>query len=350
MIKHTKSNIETAYKGLIGDEIVYNSAKGMDDTIVSLVDGIANPLIEKNKYTKSAADAVKDNLRTYFDKTVAKKLNDNLYKAYDSDGKRDNLKYAQVVAESIQAALTDKDFVAGYQAVATHFALRSLLSDVYDSFKDSRKAFLDGIDPKFQADFAAKYTNLVDDYIDTLATAALKAANNDAAYAAFDVALIPIKANYDANVAGAETTRTAAYNTAKNTRDTAIANAETQVVNAKQTRANDYAQLQVMIAAGTYTDAQIANQKALVAADDANISAAEAALVATTTTANTQYDKDIAKADKAYTATIKASDAIYDAQVLMPELKLEQALEEINPWAWSTEMVDGGIPVGSPWD
>ena len=48
MIKNTKSNIEKSYKFLAADQVVYGSAKAMDDIIVGLVDGIGDTLIEKD--------------------------------------------------------------------------------------------------------------------------------------------------------------------------------------------------------------------------------------------------------------------------------------------------------------
>ena len=157
------------------------SAKAMDDIIVGLVDGIGDTLIEKELMKKAGVDAIKDNVRSYIDGAVAKKISDNYYKALDKDGKRDPILYAQLVADSIQGALTDKDFQKGYEAVATYWALASLIKDTRDSLKDARKDFSDSVDKKFQADFAKKYTALVDEYIDTLDTAAAKALKNDAA-------------------------------------------------------------------------------------------------------------------------------------------------------------------------
>jgi hypothetical protein len=172
----------------------------MDDIIVGLVDGIGDTLIEKDLMKKAGVDAVKDNVRSYIDGAVAKKISDNYYKALDKDGKRDPILYAQLVADSIQGALTDKDFQKGYEAVATYWALASLIKDTRDSLKDARKDFANSVDKKFQADFAAKYTALVDEYIDTLDTAAAKALKNDAAKLALDALLLPGNTAYNTNV------------------------------------------------------------------------------------------------------------------------------------------------------
>ena len=195
MIKNTKSSIEKSYKVLAGDQVVYGSAKAMDDMIVGLVDGIGDTLIEKELMKKADVDGIKDNVRSYIDGAVAKKISENYYKALDKDGKRDPIKYAQLVADSIQGALTDEDFQKGYEAVATYWALASLIKDTRDSLKDARKDFSDSVDKKFQADFAKKYTALVDEYIDTFGTAANKALNNEMAQLALDSLMLPVETN-----------------------------------------------------------------------------------------------------------------------------------------------------------
>jgi hypothetical protein len=215
MIKHTRENVEDAYKALVGDKVVYTSAKAMDDTVVDLVDAIANPLIEKGKVTKAWADGVKNAIRHYLDETVADKIADDYYKCLDKDGNVDDLKYAQLIANSINKALTDKKFVAGYQAVATYFALGQVVSDIKDNLKDEYEAFQDGIDPKFQARFAAQYTNLVDDYIDTLGTATLKVINADLAEVLYAEAVADAEDDYDAAVAAAALARDAAIDKAE---------------------------------------------------------------------------------------------------------------------------------------
>jgi ketosteroid isomerase-like protein len=198
MIKNTKTNVEKSYNTLMGDRIVYTSAKAMDDSVVSLVDAIADPLIEKGKANKAWADACKDAIRFYLDETVSDKIAEELLKGkhLDKDGKWDNLKYAEVVSKAMNDALTDKKFIAGYQAVATNFALRALVSDMSDAIKDEYDDFRENtVDPSFEKKFAEKYTNLVDDYIDTLATADAKIVNNAL------VDLIYTKAVADANAA-----------------------------------------------------------------------------------------------------------------------------------------------------
>ena len=166
MIKHTRENIETAYGVLVMDQVVYNSAKGMDDAIVNLVDGIAKPLINKGKMTKDDSDTVKDAIRGLIDGMVAKNMMKDAYKYFDGD-KIDPIKYAQVFANSVSKALTDKDFQKGYEAVATYFALSQIVSDVNDQLEKDYEKFQNGIDGKFDAKFADRYPVLAENFIDT---------------------------------------------------------------------------------------------------------------------------------------------------------------------------------------
>ena len=166
MIKHTRENIETAYGVLVMDQVVYNSAKGMDDAIVNLVDGIAKPLISKGKMTKDDSDVIKDAVRGLIDKMVAGKMLKDAYKYFDGD-KIDPIKYAQTFANSVAKALTDKDFQKGYEAVATYFALRQIVSDVNDQLEKDYEKFQNGIDGKFDAKFADRYPVLAENFIDT---------------------------------------------------------------------------------------------------------------------------------------------------------------------------------------
>jgi hypothetical protein len=366
MIKHTKTNVENAYKALVADEVVYTSAKTMDDTIVSLVNGIADPLIEKDKYTKAQADAVKDNLRSYFDKTVAKKISDNLYKAYDKDGNRDDLKYAQIVAQAMTDAMTDKDFVAGYQAVATYFALASIVSDIQDNLNDARDDFLDTVDGKFQADFAKKYTTLVDDYIDTVATGAAKAANNNTAYAILSAYVAAADTAYAADMKFIETQNKAVKDAAKTTYNTTVKAAKetdeyTVKVNDEEVKGTleEFAE-----------DLEIAELELQLVEMDPNATAweireaAEAVAEATKAyaSAQAQCEKKIAAAKKTYDADVEEADDIADILAYLADYSYSESLEEpyedyyasleeINPWALSTEgaWTDFGIRVGSPW-
>ena len=166
MIKHTRENIETAYGVLVMDQVVYNSAKGMDDAIVNLVDGIAKPLINKGKMTKAESDTIKDAVRGLIDEMVAGKMLKDAYKYFDGD-KIDPIKYAQTFANSVAKALTDKDFQKGYEAVATYFALRQIVSDVNDQLEKDYEKFQNGIDGKFDAKFADRYPELAENFIDT---------------------------------------------------------------------------------------------------------------------------------------------------------------------------------------
>ena len=405
MIKHTRENVEDAYKALVGDKVVYTSAKAMDDTVVDLVDAIANPLIEKGKANKAWADGVKNAIRHYLDEAVADKIADDFHKCLDKDGNVDDLKYAQLIANSINKALTDKKFVAGYQAVATYFALGQVVSDIKDNLKDEYEAFQDSIDTKFQARFAAQYTNLVDDYIDTLGTATLKVINADLAEVLYDAALADAEDAYDAAVAPAaeklakdlekadadyeaavsakkaayEDTKTVAQITRTRDEERAQALYDVAVADAVKARDNQIAAYDAqyetdMKAAGadkekqakakydhdiaiysinkTYEDAKAVQDTQLATrmsdaktAYDNAVNPVKAAYEDADKTATAAYDKAVAAAEADYD---KVEDAAADAlATAIAEAAAEYGPDmvyEINPWA---EVV---YPtVGSPW-
>ena len=193
MIKNTKANIQDAYGELVGNKVVYSTAKGMDDTIVGMVDAIASGLIGKkivtygpdgkitnpqHLFTKNDADAVKAQVRLLIDGLVSKNMADNTYKyvtKYNDDGtikEIDPIKYAQVFSQAVSDALTNKDFQKGYEAVATYFALSSLVKDVNDKMKDEYQDFYNSVDKDFDKDFQKNYPALWTQYIDTLTDAA----------------------------------------------------------------------------------------------------------------------------------------------------------------------------------
>ena len=191
MVKNTKSNIQVAYEELAANRVVYSTAKGMDDTIVGLVDAITKDLIGKKipvmnnngngiadpeyLFKKSDADSIKDFIRLLIDEKVNKSMTDNEFKfvtEYDANGdikSIDPIKYAQVFGKAVSDALTNKDFQKGYEAVATYFALASLIKDVNKQLADEYTAFYGSISPKFDETFADKYPMLAENYIDTLA-------------------------------------------------------------------------------------------------------------------------------------------------------------------------------------
>ncbi len=195
MMKNTKEDIQNAYAEFASNKVVYSTAKGMDDTIVGLVDAITADLIGKKiavynadgtldktdptkvqyQFKKADADNIKDLVRGLIDKKVADKMTENEYKfvsKYNDDGsvKEINpIKYAQTFADSVSAVLTDKDFQKGYEAVATYFALDSLVRNVNDTLKDEYKAFYGDVDKDFDKDFQTKYPKLFASYIDTIA-------------------------------------------------------------------------------------------------------------------------------------------------------------------------------------
>jgi len=333
MIKNTKTSVENSYKSLVGDQVVYTSAKAMDDSVVSLVDAIANPLIEKGEANKAWADACKDAIRVYLDKAVATKIVEDYYKALDKDGNRDELKYAQLIANSINSALTDKDFVAGYQAVATNFALRALVSDMSKEIKDQYKAFAQGVDSAFEKKFAEKYTILVDDYIDTLATGAAKAANNAAAWDALQDAIEAAEdaaapryeyaqGLYDQRIATAKTTRDGAATTEKANLKTAKDDLEAAEKALAQAKLNP-----------TSTEAQIKAAEADVKAKETAVKTAQKAYDAKVKAANKQYDEDVETAEAWLTYDQFNISYDYNKAVDAAEDVYEDALEVINPWA-----------------
>ena len=174
VIKNTKTDIEDAYKVLAGNQVVYGSIEAMDKTVVGLVDGIADALIEKGKFTKGAADNVKSNLRLLVDDMVSTEIAKNYNKMLDKDGNIDPLKRAEVYAKAVNTALTDKDFQKGYEAVATYFAMRQVISDINDALDDEYTAFIEKIDSDFDAKFAARYPDLANNWIETITEATSK--------------------------------------------------------------------------------------------------------------------------------------------------------------------------------
>ena len=182
MIKNTREEIEGAYAVMAADKSVYNTAKAMDDTVVGLVDALAKQLIGEeiwvqqvdgvgypHRFNKDDSDAVKALVRKWVDDKVASKLADNTYKFYDGDDYFP-LKYAQVFADSVAKALTDKDFQKGYEAVATYFAVSKLMKNVNDKLEDEWKALRDeAYGTKFDTKFADRYPVLAEYYVDTFA-------------------------------------------------------------------------------------------------------------------------------------------------------------------------------------
>ena len=331
MIKNTKSNVESSYKSLVGDQVVYASAKAMDDSVVSLVDAIANPLIEKGEANKAWADACKDAIRFYLDKAVATKIVEDYYKALDKDGNRDELKYAQLIANSINSALTDKDFIAGYQAVATNFALRALVSDMSKEIKDQYKAFAQGVDSSFEKKFAEKYTILVDDYIATLATGAAKAANNAVAWDALQDALEDAQDDYDAVVDPLADQLEQDLEDAKTQKDAAITAAKAPVTAAKA---------DVKDAEKALAKAEIEGDADAIKQAKADLKDAEKALA----DAEKQYNKDVKDINEDYDDQIEDLNKQFAIDTFDAEWDYEEAVEEaedayedavivINPWA-----------------
>ena len=192
MVKNTKEDLQDAYGELISNKVVYSTAKGMDDTIVGLIDAITADLVGKKivvykddgtfdptktayPFTKKDVDTVKKQVRYLIDGMVATKMAENDYKyitKYNDDGsikEIDPIKYAQVFSQAVSDSLTNKDFQKGYEAVATYFALSSLIKDVNDTLKDEYKAFYGDVDKDFDKDFEKNYPALYGQYIDTLA-------------------------------------------------------------------------------------------------------------------------------------------------------------------------------------
>ena len=187
MIENTKKNVATAYGALAMNQVVYASAKSMDDVVGGLVDKIADMLSGKtvNGHKMSSADvkafkdAHKASVRSVIEDIVISELEDNEYKYLDKDGKVDPLKYGQVVADAVNAALNNKDFQAGYQAVATYYAMMNVADSINEELKKQRDEFKDSINMSFDKDFAGHYARLADEYIDTLTEVGAFDGNND---------------------------------------------------------------------------------------------------------------------------------------------------------------------------
>jgi hypothetical protein len=178
MIKETKNNIATAYGTLIGDQVVYTSAKTMDDTIVDLVDALTKKLVDEHKtlptfnggtytFTKNSVNVIKNQVRFLIDDMVAADMA-KTWKYTDADGNVDPLKYAQTFNKAVTDALTDKKFMKGYEAVATWAGLWALCADINDQLDDEYTAFAEGVDKSFDANFKFRYPDLWKSYVDTL--------------------------------------------------------------------------------------------------------------------------------------------------------------------------------------
>ena len=184
MIENTKKNVATAYGVLAMDQVVYSSAKSMDDVIVGLIDQLADQLVGKEiaglkptgKITAADVKGYKDNslkphMRALIQSLVIDELSgDTSYK--DADGKIDPLKYGQAVANAVNKALNNEKFQAGYQAVATYFSLMSVADSINTELKKQRDEFKASIDTGFDKDFSTNYAQLFkalnEEYVDTL--------------------------------------------------------------------------------------------------------------------------------------------------------------------------------------
>ena len=185
MIGNAKDAIKDAYEVLAMDRAVYGAAKGMDDTIVGLVDALTANLIGEDifdrtngayTFTEDDADAVKAAVRGLVDGKVAEKLAKKENKYYDGEDFLP-LVYAQVFADAVSEVLTDKDFQKGYEAVATYFALTKLVDDISGKVEDEMEAFYNSVvGTGFDNNFAANYPELADGYVTSFAAVAEDAA------------------------------------------------------------------------------------------------------------------------------------------------------------------------------
>ncbi len=194
MLTETKKNIQAAYGILVGDKVVYTTAKSMDDTIVNLVDAISKDLVAKNKsyfvnkdtvvFNKTYVDGVKNQVRFLIDEMVADKMikNEDKYVTERNDNgsikKIDPIKYAQTFNKAVSDALTDKKFMKGYEAVATAFGLLKLTDDINEKLKDEYDAFKETIDTKFDTKFPQSYPKLDQLFVDTMGEAAVGAVDD----------------------------------------------------------------------------------------------------------------------------------------------------------------------------
>ena len=174
MIKNTKKNVETAYGVLAMDQVVYSSAKSMDDVIGNLVTTITDQLTGKTvngtKFTAATVKTLKDNTKAHLRALVQALVIDEIdnSKYTDDKGKINPVKYAQEIANAVNKALNNKDFQAGYQAVATYFALANVADSINDELKKQRDAFKESIDADFNKDFATNYPALYNVYMESI--------------------------------------------------------------------------------------------------------------------------------------------------------------------------------------
>ena len=166
MIGNAKTSIQSAYGVLVGDKVVYSAAKGMDDVLVGLVDNLAKPMIEKGKMTTAESDAIKLQVRYLMDLLVAEEMA-KAYKYTNGDGTIDPIKYAQTFANGVSAALSNKQFQKGYEAVATYFALTNLMADVNKQLSEQYTEFANSVDGTFDKNFEKYYPALWTFYVDT---------------------------------------------------------------------------------------------------------------------------------------------------------------------------------------
>jgi hypothetical protein len=340
MIKNTRTDVENSYKALVGDKVVYTSAKAMDDAIVGLVDAITDPMIEKgsklpngDRVTKTFADAVKAAVRSYFDATVAEKINDNLYKARDKDGKIDDLKYAQLVTDSMAKALNDKDFVKGYQAVATYFALANIVNDIRDDLKDEYQAFYDSVDADWDSKFAGRYPTLAYTYIDSYATAADKALANSVLKAALEEALYNAEVTLDAAIAGPAATYETDLENAETTYDKAVKTAEGKLEKAADAVKTAEKELELEKKNPAATKDSIEKKELALKQKEAEYVTAEKTYTAEIKTADKKYADDVKTAEYNYDLNTYQAYFAYDEAVETAEDTYHDNFQYTNPWA-----------------
>ncbi len=157
-LKQTRENIEDAYKAVVGDKVVYNTAVAMDDTLMAMFDKLWDAFTDADLDDTygSDEDTQKAALRTLFGTLVADELPEDY-----ADG--DGLEKAQDFAAAVSKAFANKDFQKGYEAMATYIALENLVSDINDDLDDEFTEFLTNIDADFVNDDFAGYN--LGDYV-----------------------------------------------------------------------------------------------------------------------------------------------------------------------------------------
>ncbi len=157
----TKDSIEDAYKAVVGNEVVYNTAVAMDDTLMGMFDKMWDMFTDadldvEGTTTVATEDGQKAYLRAAFGALVAGEM------PTAAEWKDDDpVERAQDFAKAVSKAFASEKFQKGYQALATYIALSNLVDDVNDEIEDRYEDFFDyTVDSDFVSDFQSYGTSL----------------------------------------------------------------------------------------------------------------------------------------------------------------------------------------------